>query len=183
MEIASETTEFGNAAMRRSKAWRCLICAVLLVLLLRQMSVHATSIVYLYMSIVGAGVVVLLGGMVRSLRMGISLTPDRVVVRTTFSTKSWKWDELERVESIDVTSRGGPMGIGTYTTQRTEPRTLITPVFRPVRGAPVVVRGLRVATSSPNDANWLDDALHEVNRAIAEHRTAPGTGGATATPS
>jgi hypothetical protein len=156
---------------------------MVLTLLFLQMAAHATSIVLLYMGIVAAGIVVLLIGMVRSLRMGISMTPDGVIVRTSFSTKSWKWGELDRVSSIDVATRGGPLGIAAYTTQRSEPRTLIVPVFRPVGRTPVPVRGLRVVTTSPADANWLDDALQVVNRTIIEHRTTRGTGPAPPTPS
>lgn len=164
--------EFANPAMRRGKAGRSLIAALILSVLLRQMSEHASSIVFVYMAVVGAAVAVLLIGMVRSFRVGISITPDGVVVRTLFATRTWKWGELERVSSIDVISRGGPMGIGTYTTQRSEPRTQIIPVFRPVGRTPVPVRGLKVATSSPSDANWLDDALQIINKKIGEHRTA-----------
>jgi hypothetical protein len=182
VEPANATTEFSSVVGRRSRAVRCLVVAALLALLLKQMSVRPTSIVYVYMGVVGVVIVVMLIGMVRSLRIGIYLTPDDIVVRTTFSTRSWRWGELERVTTIDIPSRGGFMSLAAPT-KRIEPRVLIIPVFRPIGRHPVVVRGLHVVTSSPADANWLDDALREVNQAIEEHRGVPGADAAPPTPS
>ncbi|HUD69103.1 MAG TPA: hypothetical protein VMQ40_02580 [Acidimicrobiales bacterium] len=182
MDAVEDTTEFADPGARRSKALFCLLGAGVLVLLFRQMSVHAQSIVLVYMGVVGVVIVVMLIGMVRSLRIGIYLTPDDIVVRTTFSTRSWRWGELERVTTIDIPSRGGFMSLAAPT-KRIEPRVLIIPVFRPIGRHPVVVRGLHVVTSSPADANWLDDALREVNQAIEEHRGVPGADAAPPTPS
>jgi hypothetical protein len=169
------TEVLSSAQMRWSKAILCAILASLLVLLLPQMARRTNGVVFVYMGFVCLGVVVLLVGVVRSLRAGIYLSEDRVVVRTTYSNRSWRWAELERAESIDLVSRGGPMGILAATSQRSEPRIQIIPVFRRVTGSPVVVRGLRVSITSVHDKNWLDDALHEVNRRIEAHRQSQAT--------
>jgi hypothetical protein len=182
VDPASGTTEFSSAAMRRSRALRCFVVAGVLALLLQQMAARATSVVFVYMGVVGVCIVVMLIGMVRSFRIGISLTPDGIVVRTTFSNRSWGWGELERVTTIDIQSRGS-VGSLAAPMRRAEPRLHIIPVFRPIGRHPVVVRGLQIVTSSPNDPNWLDDALRKVNQAIDEHRQARGTDAAPPTPS
>ena len=180
---SAHATEFSSSAMRRIKAFLCLLVAVMLALLLAQMAQRVNSVVAVYMAVVSAAIVVLLIGMARAFRVGIYLVRDNVVVRTTFSTRSWSLGQLERVESMDMVSRGGSMGIFAFPAQRAEERILIVPVFRPVGRRPVVVRGLRISTRTLHDANWLDDALHEVNRAIDEHRAAGGAGPERPTPS
>jgi hypothetical protein len=183
VDPAAHLTEFADRHMRRSKALVCLFSAAVLSLLFSQMAANARSIVLIYLVVVGAGIATLLVGMVRSLRMGIFVVPDGVVVRTPFLTRSWKWGELDRVSSIDMTSRGGPVGIAGMTTQRSAPLTVIVPVFRPVGKTPVPIRALKVATKSPQDGNGLDDVLQVINRFIGEHRAAGGASAVPPTPS
>jgi hypothetical protein len=179
VDPSAHPTEFADRHMRRSKALVYFFSAAVLSLLFSQMARNARSIVLLYMVVVGAGIATLLVGMVRSLRMGIFVAPDGVVVRTAFLTRSWKWGELDRVSSIDMTTRGGPVGIAGMTTQRSSPVTVIIPVFRPVGKTPIPIRALKVATTSPQDGNGLDDVLKVINSSIGEHRAA---GGASAVP-
>lgn len=181
--VEDHTQVFSFKAMRRARSTSCLAGAGVLGILFIQMEVNATAIVYGYMGVAAAGIAVLLTGAVRAWRIGIYLDDVGVVVRTTYSTRSWKWQELERVGTLDMVSRGGPMGVAAATTQRREPRTIIIPVFRLVGRNPVPVRGLKITTTTPQHANWLDTSLREVNRAIEEHRTAPEAGAASPTPS
>ena len=170
MEPTNDVAVLSSAELRWSKAIMCALAALLLVLLLVDMAKHTNTIVFVYMGIVSLGVVIALVGTARAFRAGIYLFGDRVVVQSTFSRVSWRWTELERAETIDRISRGGPLGVLAMTSQRAEPRVQIIAVFRRVQGSPVVVRALRVSTSSPHEENWLDDALHEVNRRIDAHR-------------
>ena len=162
---------FKSNKMRRARSAGCVAVAAVLVLMIHTMASHPTTLVDVYIGVVAAIAVVFLIGAGRAWWIGIYLGPDGVVVRTTYAKRSWRWGELERVESIDHVSRGGPMGLAAMTIQHAEPRTTIVPVFRPVGKTPVPVRGLKVSTTTPEHPNWLDESLQQVNRAIAEHRT------------
>jgi len=179
----STITVLSSAAMRRTKVVLCLIVAACLGLLLDQMLKHPSAVVDGYAAVVSLGILAMLIGMARGTRAGFYLSDRGVVARMTFSTRSWDWRELDRVESMDLTSRGGPMGILAATTQRTEPRIQIIPVFHLAAGRTVVLRGLRTSSTSSYEPNWLDDALDAVNDRIEEHRTGGRGSGAPPRPS
>jgi hypothetical protein len=159
-----EVTEISWPSMRRGKALVCVVCAGLLLLLLGQMARQATNAVIVgYMAIVAAGVLALAIGAVRSFRIGFYLSDEGLVARTVYSTKSWRWDQISRADSMDLTIRRGTSNlVGGYFTGHEE-RVQVIPVIRRRRGTPVVLRGLKVQTSSNEYSNWVDDAVRAIN--------------------
>ena len=169
------TLTFCHASARRSKAIICAVTAVLCVLMVVQMRQRANSLVDVYMLVVGIVAVVAAIGFVRSFRIGIEVSDEGVVARTTYTVRSYRWDEIASAESVDraifVTGRNVvPMN------QQTRGRVQVIPVLHLTNGARVRLQGLQVHVDSAFVPNWIDDAVEEINERIEERHGALGSG-------
>lgn len=190
MDSAGHVTVLAHKGQRRAKAAVLLLLALVLVQLVRQMAsssrvapsrhghLHAAvagsgPVIDVYMAIVSIGALVLLVGAVRSLRIGFYLDDNGLTTRTSYSTRSWRYDEIDRAYTSDRATRGRPMRYVGFTMKHME-RIQIVPSLKLANGVTVVLRGLHTATSDLVGANWVDDAVIEINRRLASHRDERG---------
>lgn len=176
---------FGDSQFRRVKAFTLLVVILLLALLLSQMFKETNTVVDVYIGIVIAAIGVLAVGVFRAFRIGIVVDDERVVARTTYSTRSWTWDQIRKAGTIEQTPRGVPViGIpGIKASPMAESHNVI-PVIRTTSGRVVPLRGLKVRVRETTRTNWagttwVDDAIDEINERAARRRAAGGAGGLT----
>ena len=162
------TVVFCDPRIRRGKAIRFVVGAVGCFYIVCEMSLRPTSLVHAYeVFMVLVGIFCLVGA-ARSLRGGITLDDEGVTVRTTFSTRSWRWEELRHAETRDRTSlRSTTSSLGISRNQR---RTQILPTLRLASGKDVELHGLRLVLPGDDLRNWVDDAMHAIDRRLIERR-------------
>lgn len=188
MTQGGDDLEFFSPGFRKGKALRFGLVIALCGLLLYSMTKEITTVVLVYMGLVGFLAAFLAVGFVRAFRTGITLTDQGVVVRTTYSTKLWRWQQVERARAIDHNTRGGPFfmgaslngGIGRGVPH--EQRMHVVPMLYLTNGRDYRLYGLRIVASTVDDSEWIDGAIQEINRRVAQMRSG-GTGPARSTPS
>jgi hypothetical protein len=168
-----DMTEFSSTPFRRGKAVRFGLTIALLCLLLASMvrGPDTSSLVAVYIGIVVLVIAFLAIGFVRAFSTGIYVGDAGVVVKTTYSTKHWALESLERAASLDSVAVGSALYISS-TLKRAEERTRMVPVLYRADGLDDRLYGLRMVSTSLHDGQWIDDAVAEINRRL-ELRRAP----------
>lgn len=173
MAAPDDVTEFSSSSFRRGKAIRFgLTIAVLGVLITSMASGPRTSLVDVYIGVTGVGIAIIAIGFARAFGAGIYVGDGGVVAKTTYSTKHWNWETLDRASSLDTESRGGPLYLGNSFSRGHE-RIRVVPILYFTNGLNYRLYGLKIVTTSPYDGQWLDDAVAEINRRLELRR---GTG-------
>ena len=171
---ADETT-FTSRQIRRSKAAGCVISIGITIFLLSQMAKNPTPLVKVYMAILSVVALGLVVCLVRAFRVGIVLTADGVVTRTTFSTKSFAWDDIDGALAKDRP----PMATGRNFVASFQPqsheRVQIIPQLRLTSGKVVRLYGLQITIASPMTPNFIDEAISEINSRLEARRGALGS--------
>jgi hypothetical protein len=166
--------EFSSGQFRRGKAIRFGATIAALGLLLSSMvRGPRNSVVDAYIIIVVAGIALLTVGLVRAFATGIYVGDGGVVAKTTYSTKHWTWETLERAGSLDSVSRGGPLYLGNSFSRGNE-RMRVVPVLYLTNGIDNRLYGLRIMSTSPYDSQWIDNAITEINGRIERRHNANG---------
>jgi Bacterial PH domain len=170
----ADVREFSDTRFRRSKTIRFSLVIVLFAFLLGSMSSTAASgVVWLYI-VIGALFIGFLGiGLVRSFGVAIVLTDEGVEVRTTYATKRWAWDSIERARALDKEVRTSPYVFGVAKMAHREERTKVYPILDLVNGRDVRLYGLQTVANDLEDSEWIDDAVLTINRTIAARRGEP----------
>ena len=171
---------------RRTQATRAVLLAVailLLGLLLKDMAKRITPIVDIYMGVVAAGIVVLIVGFVRAFRIGVTLDAERIIARSAFSTRSWRWEQVDGADAIERHRRGVGAGLrmnpSAWRATAAE-RYFVVPVIRLTSGRQVVLNGLSAMATTDIGESWTADAVHEINARLERRR---GSGPQCPTPS
>jgi hypothetical protein len=162
-------TTFTSNELRRAKAIGCVLALGLSVFILFQMSRNPTTLVKGYMVVLGLVAVGLVVCLVRAFRVGIVLTDDAVIARTTLSTKTFAWDDIAEAISKDRRRMGTGQNFVAITRQAQQ-RIQVIPQLRLTSGRLVQLYGLQVTIPSSFDPNWLDDAINEINSRLAARR-------------
>lgn len=180
MPPTTELREFSDSRFRRSKTIRFGAVIVVFAFLLGSMSSTATSrVVWVYLA-VGALLIGFLGiGLVRSFMVGIVLTDEGVEVRTTYSTRRWAWDSIERARAHDSDVRTSPYVAGVAKLTHRDERTKVYPILDLVNGRDVRLYGMQMVASNLEDSAWIDEAILAINRTIAARRGRPDPSVAT----
>ncbi|HLK44407.1 MAG TPA: hypothetical protein VKT18_00400, partial [Acidimicrobiales bacterium] len=127
---------------------------------------------------------VALYGFVRSLRIGITLSEDGVVVRTTFATRAWAWDVIRSARTLDRVSRGGTLGLfGGPVRANDYPPVQTLPTITLTNGDVVRFYALRLTVRSEHEGSWVDEAMVEINRQAQERHGGVDLGPRPARPS
>jgi len=172
MEAGFETTSFSNPGYRAAKVLTNVLIVVLLGLVLQKMAIRATSYTVGYMVVVALIALYFLVAAVRSSRAGFTLDDRGITARSAYSTRRWRYEQIERGETVDRLARGAPMNISRagFTKFPVEPRTHIIPVLWLANGRRVAMQSLRLTSSNKDALNYVDDAMIELNARIARRR-------------
>jgi hypothetical protein len=171
VEQPGDVAEFSSPQFRRAKAIRFgLTIAILGWLLYSMAKGPRTSVVDVYLGIVAVGIGLLAIGFVRSFAAGIYLDKGGVVAKTTYSTKHWKWESLDRADSLDSISRNRASGYLGNSFSRGNERVRVVPVLYLTRGVENRLYGLKFVSTTPYDSEWVDDAITEINRRVELRR-------------
>lgn len=166
--------EFFDPRFRTSRSVRFGLGIALCGFLISQMATEGdglTGIVALYAGLLGGLIAVLLVGFVRSFRAGIEVDDDGVVVRTTYATKRWRFDELRGARLLDRDLPVRQQYFGALHPR--EERTRLVPVLVLRNGLDVRLYGLKVIGVGYLAQHWLPDAVEEINGRIALRRGRP----------
>jgi hypothetical protein len=127
-----------------------------------------------YIGIVALLIGVLLLGFVRSFRCGIRLDDIGVEVRTTYATRRWRWESIERARVLDRPVRGSPYLAGIERISHREDRYYVLVVLTFTDGSDLRLYGLRFVASEPSDSAWVDGAVREINQTLSARRGESG---------
>jgi hypothetical protein len=162
--------EFSGNDTRFNRAARSGIVLVGLVWLAVVMSRDVTGIVGLYLAVDVLGIVIATIGLVRSFRIAIVLDEAGVTVRTTFSTRSWRWEEIRSARTLDRVSRGGALGVFGGITLNNDDRIQLLPTITLRTGDVVRFYALRMTVRTRYDSTWADEAMLEINQRAEARR-------------
>lgn len=165
---------FTSGAIRRSKAAGCVVAMGFAIFILSQMAKNPTSIVKVYMAVLSVVTLGLAVCLVRAFRVGIVLTADGVVARTTFSTKSFPWDDIDRALAKDRHPMAPGRNFVASFQSQSQQRLQVIPQLRLTSGKVVRLYGLQISIPNPTSPNWVDEAIGEINRRLEMRRDALG---------
>lgn len=151
------------------------IAAVLLAALLAQMlrGPAASQVVEVYEGVVAFFIALVAVGLVRSRRVGITLTDVGVVTRTTYATKRFDWTRLRHARTIDRPTRTSTSPFVPVPIK--EPHVKVIPVLEFTNGRDLRLYGLQTVSEFVYD-NWVYEAVLAINEHL-EQRGAPATRG------
>lgn len=165
---------FTSGQIRRSKAAGCIVSIGLAIFILSQMAKNPTALVKVYMAILSVVALGLVVCLVRAFRVGIVLTSAGVVARTTFSTKTFVWDDIDSALARDRPPMAtGRNFVASFSPQSQE-RLQIIPQLRLTSGKVVRLYGLQITIANPMTPNWVDEAISEINSRLEARRGALG---------
>jgi hypothetical protein len=170
---AGEIT-FTSSSIRRSKATGCVVALGVAIFILFQMAKDPTSLVKFYMAVLALVAVGLVVCLVRALRVGIVLSESGVIARTTFSTKSFAWDTIDRAVAKDRRPMSTGRAFVPAFTSQSQQRIQVIPQLRLTSGKEVRLYGLQISIPTPLSPNWVDEAISEINNRLELRRSATG---------
>jgi hypothetical protein len=112
-------------------------------------------------------------GFVRSFGAGIRLTEEGVEVHTTYSTKTWAWDTIERAHATDREVRHSPYVVGAQKLVHQDQRSRILLILDLTNGHDARLYGIQMVTSSFEASSWINHAVIAINRTVALRRGDP----------
>lgn len=169
MALIDEDDEFYSAQDRRGRAFRFGLVLFIFVLLLTSMlgTKTMTTLLEVYIGIT-VGVMALLAiGLVRSFRVGFTLSRTGIVARSTYATRQFPWDALRGATTSDHSTRGAAGPFAAVGPQRD--RIKVVPVLVLRSGREARLYGLQTISFIGN-SSWVDEAMEAVNERLEELR-------------
>lgn len=171
MATITEPVTFSSFGTRSGRALRCGVVVAACTWLIFEMARHLSAFVAAYVAIASLVLGIAVYGLVRSLRIGITLSEDGVVVRTTFATRAWTWDVIRSARTYNRVSRGGTLGLfGGPVRANDYPPVQTLPTITLTNGDVVRFYALRLTVRSEHEGSWVDEAMVEINRQAEERR-------------
>lgn len=169
MGVITEPVTFSSFGTRAGRALRCGVVVGGCTWLIVQMARHLDAFIGIYLGITALGLCIALYGLVRSLHIGITLSEEGVVVRTTFATRTFSWDVIRSARTLDRVSRGGTLGLfGGPVRQNDYPPVQTLPTITLTNGDVVRFYALRLTVRSEHEGSWVDEAMVEITREAQE---------------
>ena len=159
---------------RHVKAFRFGLVLALLGLVLSSMlrGTDETSVVHIYEGVVVVVIVFLLVGFVRAFGVGITLTHEGVVTKTTYSTKHFGWERLRHARTLDRPTRRATSAFALRMPGGGEPPVKVVPVLEFADGRDLRLYGLQTVSDYAYD-NWVYEAVLAINERLDELRRPP----------
>lgn len=129
----------------------------------------STTLINAYMGIVAAIMALAAIGIIRAMRIGITLDDAGATVRMTYSTKSFAWADIASARTLDRVSRGGTLGLFGGL-NAAEPHIQLLPTITLTSGAVVRLYPLRMTVRSTYTRTWVDDALVAITKTAQQRR-------------
>lgn len=178
MAHGGESVTYQSARFQRARALRHGVIAGVLLWVIWSMSATLNSVVTIYVAVVVLALCVDVVGLVRCLRLGITLDDRGVTVRTTYTTRTYAWDTIERAETVDRLARQPPSSITASRRPGGTERFHVLGVLWLRNGKRVAFPGLRQTVGVHTGPGlWLDEAMLEANRRVKELRSDPDAEG------
>lgn len=176
--MPEEEQAFFSWRLRRGKAIRFGIALALLCFLFYEMVRGPNSgVVHLYEAVVAALVAFVGVGFYRARHVGITLTGEGVVSRTTYATKRFAWDSLVRARALEHAGARTMRSAVVPTFGKFDPPVRVVPMLELANGKALRLYGLQTIVASDDYDDWVLDAVTAINERLSELRGKPVTPG------